>query len=77
MLSSPFGKMNTCNPFNKAIGSKWTAIAPHNGEKHFLVTRIADQKRREVKLECVVTKRSFVLLYATLVDGKEYTPGWS
>jgi tryptophan-rich hypothetical protein len=63
-------------PFSKALNSKWTALLPVNGEKHFLVTRIADNKRREVKLECVVTKRSSVIAYANLTNGKNYTPGW-
>ncbi|GAB4424625.1 MAG: hypothetical protein OHK0011_05370 [Turneriella sp.] len=52
--------------FSKIMGSKWTATNPKNGENHFLVTHIADHKRRELKLECVVTKRSFILAFAEL-----------
>lgn len=63
-------------PFSKILNSKWSAVNPANGEKHFLVTRIADHKRREVKLECVMTKRSSIVAYADLVDGKVYSPGW-
>ncbi|AFM11515.1 TIGR02450 family Trp-rich protein [Turneriella parva] len=63
-------------PFSKIIGSKWTAANPTNGEKHFLVTRIADHKRRELKLECVVTRRSFILPLSELTNAANYTSGW-
>ena len=63
-------------PFSKIIGSKWTATKPQNGEKHFLVTRIADHKRRELKVECVVTKRTFITSYTNLLNAEEYLPGW-
>lgn len=63
-------------PFGKILGSKWTALEPQNGEKHFLVTRIADHKRRELKLECVVTKRSFFIEYAELTGSGRYVSGW-
>ncbi len=70
--SGPTGKV----PFSKILQSKWTAVAPTNGEKHFLVTRIADHKRRELKVECVVTRRSFVIGYAELLRGEAYISGW-
>jgi tryptophan-rich hypothetical protein len=63
-------------PFSKIIGSKWTATRPNNGEKHFLVTRIADHKRREVRLECVVTGRHFTIGFAELRDSDNYMSGW-
>ncbi len=63
-------------PFSKILHSKWTAVKPTNGEKHFLVTRIADHKRREVKLECAVTKRASIVSFADLTRGDRFTPGW-
>lgn len=64
-------------PFGKILQSKWTAVNPVNGEKHFLVVRIADHKRREVKLECVVTKSTQIISYADLVSGEKFVPGWA
>ncbi|MBX3723125.1 MAG: TIGR02450 family Trp-rich protein [Turneriella sp.] len=63
-------------PFAKILGSKWTAVEPQNGEKHFLVTRIADQKSRELKLECVVTKRTLFISYEELSQSGRYLSGW-
>ena len=62
--------------FAKALHSKWTLLEPENGEKHFLVTRIADVKRREVKLECVVTKSTTIISFRELASGEKYRPGW-
>ena len=62
--------------FAKALHSKWTLLKPENGEKHFFVTRIADQKRREVKLECVVTKTTKIISFSELTSGEKYRPGW-
>jgi len=64
-------------PFDKVLQSKWTAVKPVNGEKHFLVVRIADHKRREVKLECVVTRTTQIIAYAHLISGEKFTSGWS
>lgn len=63
-------------PFTKVLGSKWTAAEPQNGEKHFLVTRIADHKRRELKLECVVTKSTLFISYTELTRSGRYISGW-
>lgn len=63
-------------PFGKILQSKWTAVKPVNGEKHFLVVRIADHKRREVKLECVVTKTAQIIAYANLISGETFLSGW-
>ncbi len=63
-------------PFSKILQSKWTAVNPVNGEKHFLVTRIADHRRRELKLECVVTRRAYNVGYDELKSGGVYLPGW-
>ncbi len=62
--------------FAKALGSKWTAVHPHSGEKHFIVTRIADHKLRTVKLECAVTRSTRIVAFAELAKGDEFLPGW-
>lgn len=62
--------------FARALGSKWTAVQPQNGEKHFLVTRIADHKTRMVKLECVVTCSTQIIAYEQLTGGGQFVPGW-
>lgn len=62
--------------FAKVLNSKWTAVQPQNGEKHFLVTRIADHKTRMVKLECVVTRSTQIIAYEQLTASGQYVPGW-
>ncbi|MFZ5629340.1 MAG: TIGR02450 family Trp-rich protein [Spirochaetota bacterium] len=66
----------TGRTFDKALHSKWTAVHPHNGEKHFIVTRIADHKLRTVKLECAVTRSTRIVAFAELAKGDEFVPGW-
>jgi len=62
--------------FAKALGSKWTAVQPVNGEKHFIVTRIADHKTRTVKLECPVTRSTRIVPFDDLTQGDAFVPGW-
>jgi len=75
-MTTPRRKMGIVS-FAQVLNSKWSARAPQNGEKHFLVTRIADHKKREVKLECVVTKSSHIVAYADLISGERFSPGWT
>lgn len=52
--------MNRLNP-RKLLLSKWTAAAPQNREKHFLVTELfCDEEGTvlEIELQAVMTKRS-------------------
>ncbi|EPM93897.1 hypothetical protein A259_33903, partial [Pseudomonas syringae pv. actinidiae ICMP 19070] len=52
--------MNQINP-RKLLLSKWTAAAPQNREKHFLVTELFKDEEGvvlEVELQAVLTQRS-------------------
>lgn len=44
--------MNALNP-KKLLLSKWTAVAPVNREKHFLVTRIVQPAASDLPIEWI------------------------
>ena len=51
--------MNKVNP-KKLLNSKWTAVKPHNKEKHFIIIEVEyDEDTNVVKcvIEAVMTKR--------------------
>lgn len=65
----------------KLLRSKWTAVAPVNKEKHFIVTAIiAPQPPAtvldEVTMEAVLTGRSFTLRWRELNDIAQWRQGW-
>ena len=66
------------NP-EKLLLSKWTAVKPHNREKHFIVTRLlrddADQVHGCV-LEAVHSKREQEIDWRDLRDGEIWKQGW-
>lgn len=66
------------NP-EKLDRSKWTAVAPQNKEKHFIVTRVLrDEQNRvcDVELEAVLTKRVKKIPWRDLKDASEWLHGW-
>jgi tryptophan-rich hypothetical protein len=68
------------NP-SKLLLSKWTAVAPRNKEKHFLVRKliapeVPDAKVEVVELEAVRTGRSFILPWMELNDASQWLRGW-
>ncbi len=70
--------MNRLNP-RKLLLSKWTAAAPQNREKHFLVTELfCDDEGTvlEIELQAVMTKRSQKLAWQTLQNDQTWQMGW-
>ena len=68
------------NP-GKLLLSKWTAVHPCDGEKHFLVTLVINPEApahriEKVVLEAVLTRRRFTLGWTELADKKQWRQGW-
>ncbi len=68
------------NP-RKLLLSKWTAMHPHNREKHFLVVRIVvpedpQQPIVDVELEAVLTCRVQLIPWKRLTDSSIWRQGW-
>lgn len=66
------------NP-EKLLLSKWTALAPQNREKHFLVTRLVrDEQERVIgcALEAVLSRREQQIDWRQLKDPAVWQPGW-
>jgi len=72
------GKMNPII-HKKLAMSKWTAVTPENGEKHFLIRSVL-QKRSNVGASCLVeavhNHRKFTLDCHALKDSSRWVPGW-
>jgi len=65
----------------KLLLSKWTAIAPQNREKHFLVSRIHDPRDHAippgfVELKAVFTQRRFKITIDDLLNSADWQIGW-
>ena len=70
--------MHQLNP-DKLYQSKWTAAAPKDGEKHFIVIdviRDADEHVQDVVLQAVLTRRSQTLAWRELTDNTRWLIGW-
>ncbi|MEX5539941.1 TIGR02450 family Trp-rich protein [Pseudomonas poae] len=70
--------MNRINPA-KLLLSKWTATAPKNKEKHFLVTELFRDEENtvlEIELQAVMTRRTQRLAWQTLQNADHWTMGW-
>ena len=68
------------NP-KKLLMSKWTALNPQEKEKHFLVTKVIDPEQPKhlielVKVEAVLTRRSFTMRWEELTDATKWVQGW-
>ena len=65
----------------KLLLTKWTAVAPRNREKHFLVTKLVEPEppatqATELELEAVYTKRVRRMHWRDLTDRSRWLPGW-
>ena len=70
--------MKKINP-KKLLNSKWTAVAPTNKEKHFLVTEIEFDEEGVVAsclIEAVMSKRSMTINWNDLKDDSNWDHGW-
>ena len=75
--------MNKISPPDpkKLLLSKWTAAAPLNKEKHFLVTKLLEPmvpggNITHVELEAVISKRVSTLAWRDLTDTRLWRRGW-
>ncbi len=70
--------INQINP-NKLHLSKWTAIAPINKEKHFIVTKVIKDDLEQVSsciIEAVITHRESEINWLDLQDSNKWLYGW-
>lgn len=71
------------NPLSprKLLHTKWTAVAPVDKEKHFLVVRVVPPEPPavridEVELQAVHSGRGFLLPWRELTDATRWRQGW-
>ncbi len=70
--------MHQINP-KKLLHSKWTAVAPVNKEKHFLVTEMKFDEEGNVEhcvLEAILTKREEAIDWQILKNSTHWRQGW-
>ena len=71
--------MNQINP-KKLLNSKWSAVAPKNKEKHFIVTKMTysedDGSVTGCWLEAVFTQRVETIDWQILKDSDNWLLGW-
>jgi tryptophan-rich hypothetical protein len=65
----------------KLLLSKWTATAPVNKEKHFMVIKVIDPEVEgspveQVVIEAVMSKRQKTIQWRLLTNGLEWKQGW-
>jgi len=63
---------------NKLVLSKWTAVEPKRGEKHFIVTRVERRPDGDqiVVLEAIHSKMEYAFPWRTLKDDTRWCHGW-
>ena len=70
--------MNKINP-KKLLNSKWTAVAPTNKEKHFIVSEIEfdeDGMIISCGIEAVMSKRAISIDWHELKNDSYWTHSW-
>jgi tryptophan-rich hypothetical protein len=65
----------------KLLHTKWTAVAPLNQEKHFLVTKVITPEPPgspvvSVEIEAVHSKRARIIAWRELTDAAQWRRGW-
>ena len=71
---------NALSP-KKLLHTKWTAVAPKNKEKHFLVTQVIEPVPPgspvvSVEIEAVQSKRARIIGWRELTDAAHWRRGW-
>lgn len=64
---------------NKLKLSKWTAVAPINKEKHFLVTELLMDDQEVVQgcvLEAVISRTEYPIQWRELLEEDKWIQGW-
>jgi tryptophan-rich hypothetical protein len=70
--------MNPLNP-KKLLHSKWTAVAPLDRQKHFIVTKVLSDEQglpQSCVLEAVYTHAETTLDWRSLRDSTVWKMGW-
>lgn len=70
--------MNKVHP-KKLLNSKWTAVAPMNREKHFIVSEMEIDEDGLVvacRVEAVMSKRTISIDWHDLRDDDRWIQGW-
>jgi tryptophan-rich hypothetical protein len=70
--------MNRINP-NKLLHSKWTARAPQNQERHFMVMQLMRDENNQIiscALQAVINNHSYEIDWRTLKDSSMWIMGW-
>jgi tryptophan-rich hypothetical protein len=70
--------MNQINP-NKLLLSKWTAVAPKQKERHFMVIKLIRDDEQEIiacELEAVINNNSYEINWQILKDSSCWLMGW-
>jgi tryptophan-rich hypothetical protein len=70
--------MNQINP-NKLLLSKWTAVAPKQKERHFMVIKLIRDNEQEIiacELEAVINNNSYEINWQILKDSSCWLMGW-
>ena len=80
LTTAPAPARNRLNP-KKLLRTKWTAVAPLNKEKHFLVVELVEPASpglavTEVELEAVFSKRIITLPWRDLEETSRWRQGW-
>lgn len=76
----PTPKRRRLSP-RKLLLSKWTAVAPRQKEKHFIVTKLIEPETLSalpefVEIEAVHSRRSVILPWRDLTDTAKWVQGW-
>ena len=70
--------VNRFNP-EKLNLSKWTAVAPSNEQRHFIVTRLLrnhDKRIVQCELQAVLNRESMIIDCTELKDAERWIMGW-
>lgn len=70
--------MHRINP-NKLLLTKWTAVAPKQKERHFIVTKLIraeDETIIACELEAVINKNSYTIDWQELKETSNWLMGW-
>ncbi len=76
----PNARKNPLSP-KKLLLTKWTAVAPKQREKHFVVVRVIEPELpstriEQVELEAVHSKQVYLLHWRELTDASLWRQGW-
>jgi tryptophan-rich hypothetical protein len=78
-MNLPLKKLPINSSKRKLLLSKWTAVAPENKEKHFLVTQLfwnEEENNAVCILEAVLTRSEYQLDSRELTDSGRWISGW-